>query len=216
MKKVLGILGLALVMTGCSLGNMDNTPTKKVETYLNNYQTLDSNVLTEIDALVDQEELFDEDQKVTYRDIMKKHYQDLTYTIKEETINGYTIIDDNAHHPTEIEVTIDAVRQKYPDKEIVAVFLPNTYSRTEALFDDFVRVLKKPDKSYVMDIYCDRERLEEYPNINSDLLIEQIPNSEKVSVDTVEKLLKHQDSVLCFMSCTNIYIILDKFKEQIM
>lgn len=135
---------------------------------------------------------------------------------KEETVNGYTIIDDYAHHPTEIEVTIDAVRQKYPDKEIVAVFLPNTYSRTEALFDDFVRVLKKADKSYVMDIYCDRERQEEYPNINSDLLIEQIPNSEKVSVDTVEKLLKHQDSVLCFMSCTNIYIILDKFKEQIM
>ena len=40
MKKVLSILGLALIITGCSLGNMDNTPTKKVEGYLNNYQTL--------------------------------------------------------------------------------------------------------------------------------------------------------------------------------
>ena len=40
MKKVLGILGLALVMTGCSLGDMDNTPTKQVEAYLNDYQTL--------------------------------------------------------------------------------------------------------------------------------------------------------------------------------
>jgi len=99
MKKVLGILGLALVMTGCSLGNMDNTPTKKVEAYLNDYQTLNSNVLTEIDALVSQEEMFDEDQQTTYRDIMKKHYQDLTYTIKEETVNG-----DKATVEAEIEV----------------------------------------------------------------------------------------------------------------
>lgn len=99
MKKVLGILGLVFIVTGCSIGNMDNTPTKKVETYLNNYQTLDSNVLTELDALVNQEEMFDEDQKTTYRDIMKKHYQDLTYTIKEETVNG-----DKATVETEIEV----------------------------------------------------------------------------------------------------------------
>ena len=94
------ILGLVLVMTGCSLGNMDNTPTKKVETYLNDYQTLNSNVLSELDSLVNQEEMFDEDQKTTYRDIMKKHYQDLTYTIKEETVNG-----DKATVEAEIEVT---------------------------------------------------------------------------------------------------------------
>lgn len=100
MKKVLSILGLALIMTGCSLGNMDNTPTKKVEEYLNNYQTLNSNVLSEIDSLVNQEEMFDEDQQTTYRDIMKKHYQDLTYTIKEETVNG-----DKATVEAEIEVT---------------------------------------------------------------------------------------------------------------
>ena len=99
MKKVLSILGLALVMTGCSLGEMDNTPTKQVEAYLNDYQTLSSNVLTEIDALVDQEEMFDDDQQTTYRDIMKKHYQDLTYTIKEETVNG-----DKATVEAEIEV----------------------------------------------------------------------------------------------------------------
>lgn len=100
MKKVLSILGLALVITGCSLGEMDNTPTKKVEEYLNNYQTLDSNVLSEIDSLVDQEEMFDEDQKTTYTDIMKKHYQDLTYTVKEETVNG-----DKATVEVEVEVT---------------------------------------------------------------------------------------------------------------
>lgn len=134
---------------------------------------------------------------------------------KESIINGYTIIDDYAHHPTEIEVTIDAARQKYKDKKIIAIFLPNTYSRTEALKDDFIRVLKKADKAYIMDIYCDREEQSDYPGVSSDMLIENIPNSEKVSLDTVEKLLKHKDDVLCFMSCGNIYIILDKFKEII-
>ena len=89
MKKLLSVISITLIMTGCSLGtDMDNTPTKQVEEYLNNYQTLNSNVLTELDAVVDQEEAFDEDQKTTYRDILKKHYQDLTYTIKEETVNG--------------------------------------------------------------------------------------------------------------------------------
>ena len=100
MKKLFTFLSFALILTGCSIGeDMNNTPTKQVETYLNNYQTLDSNVLTELDAIVNNEEIFDEDQKVTYRDILKKHYQDLTYTIKEETVNG-----DKATVEAEIEV----------------------------------------------------------------------------------------------------------------
>ena len=66
-------------------------------------------------------------------------------------------VDDYAHHPTEIEVTLASARQKYPNKEIVGVFLPNTYSRTEALMDDFVSAMKKADKAYVMDINYDRE-----------------------------------------------------------
>ena len=101
MKRFLTILTFVLILTGCTIGeDMSNTPTKKVEEYLNNYQTLDSNVLAELDAIVNNEEMFDEDQKVTYRDILKKHYQDLTYVIKEETVNG-----DKATVEAEIEVT---------------------------------------------------------------------------------------------------------------
>lgn len=144
-----------------------------------------------------------------------KEFKGAKRRFKEEDINGYIIIDDYAHHPTEIEVTIDAARQKYPNKEIVAIFLPNTYSRTEVLLNDFVKALSKADKSYIMDIYCDRELQSDYPNVNSDLLIEKIKNAEKISIDTVDKLLKHKGSVLCFMSCTNIYLILDEFKKRI-
>ena len=101
MKKFLTFLSFALILTGCSIGeDMSNTPTKRVETYLNNYQTLDSNVLSELDSIVNNEEMFDDDQKITYEDILKKHYQDLTYEVKDETING-----DKATVEVEIEVT---------------------------------------------------------------------------------------------------------------
>ena len=132
---------------------------------------------------------------------------------KEKVFGNVVTIDDSAHHPTEIKVTIASARQKYPNKEIVAVFLPNTYSRTEALMDDFVSALKSADKAYVMDIHCDRENKEDYPNVSSDEIIKKVPDSEKISIQTVDKLLKHDNAAICFMSCTNIYEIENKFEE---
>lgn len=100
MRKLFSVLCFTLILAGCSLGkNMSNTPTKRVEEYLNNYQTLNSNVLSELDSIVNLEETFDEDQKTTYKDLLKKHYQDLTYVIKDETVNG-----DKATVEVEIEV----------------------------------------------------------------------------------------------------------------
>lgn len=100
MKKIISFLGLILLITGCSIGSdMSNTPTKQVEEYLNNYQTLNSNVLTKLDEVVEKETTFNNTQKNSYRDILKKHYQNLTYKVKEETING-----DKATVEVEIEV----------------------------------------------------------------------------------------------------------------
>lgn len=100
MKKLLCILGALAIMTGCSLtANMDNTPTKKVEALMAKYQSLDSGVLMDLDNVINNEELFNDEQKNDYREIMKKHYQDLTYEIKDETIDG-----NNAVVTVEIEV----------------------------------------------------------------------------------------------------------------
>ena len=150
----------------------------------------------------------------------KKSIHDLLNTFvnakrrfKETTIGDIVTIDDYAHHPTELKVTIMSARQKYPEKEVVAVFLPNTYSRTEALMEDFIEALKTADKAYVMDISCDREKSEDYPNASSDNIIKNINNAEKISLDTVDKLLNHENSVICFMSCANIYEMVNKFHE---
>lgn len=147
MKKILSIIGLALILTGCSLGNMDNTPTKKVEAYLNNYQTLDSNVLSELDSIVDQEELFDDDQRTTYRDILKKHYQDLVYKVKEETING-----DKATVEVEIEVN-DYTKPLKEAEEYRTTneseFLDDNETFDESKFNDYKLNLLKSSKERV-------------------------------------------------------------------
>ena len=133
----------------------------------------------------------------------------------ETIINDNIIVDDYAHHPTEIRVTYDSAHQKYPDKKIIAIFLPNTYSRTEALFDDFVKSLSLFDKAYLMDIMCDREKQEDYPNINSEMLKDKIKNSEMIDINSIDKLNKYHDTVFCFMSCANISPMINKVKEML-
>lgn len=88
--------------------------------------------------------------------------------------NGAQIYDDYAHHPDELAATIDAVRSM-GDHRVVLAFQPHTYSRTKALFDDFVRELKKPDVVVLAEIYAARER--NTVGISSAHLAEQIPGS---------------------------------------
>lgn len=131
----------------------------------------------------------------------------------ETTISDNVIIDDYAHHPTEIRVTYDSAHEKYPYKKIVAVFMPNTYSRTKALFDDFIKSLSLYDKVYITDINCDRENKKDYPDVNSDKLIKAIDKAEKISLEDIDKLKDYHDSVICFMSCANISPLVEKTKE---
>lgn len=71
--------------------------------------------------------------------------------------HGADVYDDYAHHPDEVAATLDAVRSM-GDHRVVLAFQPHTYSRTKALFDDFVRELKKPDVVVLAEIYAARER----------------------------------------------------------
>ena len=73
------------------------------------------------------------------------------------TVNGVTIIDDYAHHPTEIRATLNAALN-YPHKRLVLVFQPHTYSRTKAFLNDFADVLSMADMIVLADIYAAREK----------------------------------------------------------
>ena len=86
--------------------------------------------------------------------------------------NGADIYDDYAHHPGELAATFEAVRTMGYERVVVA-FQPHTYTRTNALFDDFVRELQKPDQVVLAEIYAARER--NTVGISSADLAEKIP-----------------------------------------
>ncbi len=71
--------------------------------------------------------------------------------------NGVTIVDDYAHHPTEVRATLAAARQRYGDRRIICVFQPHTYSRTKLLMPLYVGAFKDADAVYITDIYAARE-----------------------------------------------------------
>lgn len=73
-------------------------------------------------------------------------------------VQEITVIDDYAHHPTEVRSTLAAARQRYGSRTIWAVFQPHTYSRTQALLDDFATSFADADHVIVTDIYAARER----------------------------------------------------------
>ena len=88
---------------------------------------------------------------------------------------GADVYDDYAHHPDELSATVSAVRSAMPGRRIVLAFQPHTYTRTKALFDDFVRELKKPDVVILSEIYAARERTA--IGISSLDLAKQIPGA---------------------------------------
>ena len=154
---------------------------------------------------------------ITYEQIHEKleNFQNAKKRFVVKELGDVVEVDDYAHHPTEIKVTLESARQKYPDKEVVAVFLPNTYSRTRDLMGDFISVLSEADKAYVMDIRCNREKQEDYPGVTSDSIIEKVEGAEKIDEGSAEKLLKHKNAVICFMSCADIHPMEEAFEKTL-
>lgn len=72
-------------------------------------------------------------------------------------VNGIVVVDDYAHHPTEIRSTLAAARTRYPSRRIWAIWQPHTYSRTQALFNEFADAFADADEVIVTEIYAARE-----------------------------------------------------------
>jgi UDP-N-acetylmuramate--alanine ligase len=74
---------------------------------------------------------------------------------------GVTVVDDFAHHPTEVRATVGAARVRFPGRRIVAVFQPHTYTRTQYLLEDFRTCFAGVDRLFILETYAARERPEE-------------------------------------------------------
>jgi UDP-N-acetylmuramate--alanine ligase len=123
-------------------------------------------------------------------------------------VNGVPVYDDYAHHPGEIHALIDAVRS-IGDNRIVVAFQPHTYSRTSALFDDFVKELSLADKVFLAEIFAARET--NTIGISSKDLAEKIPGSVYCKTfDEMEKALRAEvkpGDILLTVGAGDIYTV---------
>ncbi|HET7626863.1 MAG TPA: UDP-N-acetylmuramate--L-alanine ligase [Bacillales bacterium] len=130
----------------------------------------------------------------------------------EKRLDEQIIIDDYAHHPTEIRATIQAAQQKYPKREVVAVFQPHTYTRTEAFLNEFAESLQMADAVYLCDIFGSAR--EQKGNLTIEDLRRRIPNARFITEESIGQLSQHPTSVLLFMGAGDIQKF-EKAYEQI-
>lgn len=150
-KIVICITFSLLFVVGCT--STMNTPTSKVESFLGKYQSLDEDVLTQLDQVVSGDDTMDKEQKEKYKALMEKQYQNLSYKIENEDIEG-----DNATVDVEIEVldyatTINKAKEYYEEHkdEIEKEEQNDKEDNTNALEDaaDDVEAAVKESAAYI-------------------------------------------------------------------
>lgn len=140
---------------------------------------------------------------------------------------GALILDDYAHHPTEVKATLASMRVHYPTKKIITVFHPHTFTRTKALFNDFVSSFVNTDELYVLDIYGSAR--EQQGGVSSQELVEAIKQYNKqqdikqkvVNISTIEDAIAYfknnlgVDDLLLLMGAGNVFKVgEDLIKEK--
>ncbi len=155
------------------------------------------------------------------------HYEDFTASqikeivsfkgvkrrFSEKQIDNQVLIDDYAHHPKEVEATIEAARKKYPKKEIVAIFQPHTYSRTKTFMNEFSEALSQADAVYLCDIFGSAR--ESQANLSINDLKQLINHSELLELDNIRLLENHQNSVLVFMGAGDIQKYQEAYEKSL-
>ena len=102
-------------------------------------------------------EQFDIDSNIARRALESFKGTWRRFEFKGKTRNGELVYDDYAHHPTEIRSALNAAKKMFPDRDIVVIFEPHLFSRTKALFDDFVHSFSNADRVILLPIYFARE-----------------------------------------------------------
>ncbi len=137
-----------------------------------------------------------------------------SYKIKTDDL---VLIDDYAHHPTEISAVRQAVREMYPDKQVLAVFQPHLFSRTRDFAEDFASSLAQFDQVILLDIYPARELPIE--GISSAWLLEKIENPKKELVqkkDLISNVKKSKASVVVMIGAGDIGEEVEKVKNALL
>jgi UDP-N-acetylmuramate--alanine ligase len=108
-------------------------------------------------------------------------------------IGDITVMDDYAHHPTEIRASLAGIRQRYQPRRLWCVFQPHQYSRTRFLLDDFAESFKLADITIVPEIYFVRDTAESKSKVNAEALVERIrqSGSDALFINDFGGILEH-------------------------
>ncbi|MGX7112317.1 UDP-N-acetylmuramate--L-alanine ligase [Gemella cuniculi] len=139
-------------------------------------------------------------------------YKPAERRFSEHKIDDNVVVDDYAHHPSEIKATINSARRKYPDKQIVAIFQPHTYSRTAKFLNEFSESLLTADKVFLSPIFSSVREKEKIVGIED--LQKVTPNSDIIRGEEDFDKLNFNNSVYLFMGAGNINKICHKFLEK--
>lgn len=133
-----------------------------------------------------------------------------------ETHEDCIFVDDYAHHPTEVGVTIDTARTRFPNRKLVAIFKPHRASRVLYFADDFARQLSKADEVFLCE-FTSIDDKQDGTDIDITYLQERIPGSRILSEDEVGAKLLAQEAPACylFMSSKDIYGLAELVKKEI-
>ncbi len=105
--------------------------------------------------------------------------------------DGVTVIDDYAHHPTEIRATLAAARERFPNRIVWAVFQPHTYSRTQALWEGFATSFTDADRVVVLNVYPAREAATDFPGVTTAALVAHMRHPNVRHAETQDAAVAH-------------------------
>ena len=137
-----------------------------------------------------------------------------SYKIKTDNL---VLIDDYAHHPTEINAVENSIREMYPDEKVLVVFQPHLFSRTRDFIDDFASVLSKFDEILLLDIYPARE--EPIANVNSEWLLSKIDNKQKKLAqknNILKDIKKSAAKVVVMLGAGDIGVLINEVTNQLL
>ncbi|WP_156291535.1 UDP-N-acetylmuramate--L-alanine ligase [Oceanobacillus salinisoli] len=142
-------------------------------------------------------------EDVKAEDIKKlTSFQGVKRRFTEKKAGSQILIDDYAHHPKEITATIDSARKKYPNKQVIAIFQPHTFTRTKTFLQEFADSLSAADQVYLCDIFGSAR--EESGKLTIHDLRKLIDHSQVLELENTDVLAEFKDSVLIFMGAGDI------------
>lgn len=139
-----------------------------------------------------------------------------------KTESGAYIFDDYAHHPTEIKATIASFKKRFPNKKLLCIFQPHTYSRTKSLFNEFAHAFSETDETIILDIFAS-QREDKDETISSLILTNEMKKYSKkvVYLPTISRVVEYltleekgRDWLIITMGAGDVYKIGDLIKDK--